>query len=451
MMDHATECAGESLPKMCLRAVDEGHKVLHIFPEHGSVRVALWQRDEGSVSECDVGPGPHARPSRHGLPSLRFAEEQDLGPDTFTESASELGVIGEGMHIMPLGPVRADVAEALRYEMGVLGDEIHGVSLRTGYKRRGVAQLMTGSDIPTALAIAERVTGTSNVAHALAFSLAVEDALDLAVNDRTSILRSALAECERLQSHLGDLAALAASTGTIVAAADIYRLREAVLRFGAQWTGHRYMRGPIAPGGWRSELRHVTQELLRLLDDVERQFLAVRQALDHTNSFLDRLHGAGRIPDRSLDLVGVVGRSAGLQEDVRWDRPYAGYRAVIGGRRPAACATGDAFGRYTVRCEEILASVAMLRRAGGDAPETAQLPPASGAGTGTGYGLVESPRGRLFYRVALEDGKVKSCRIRTASSINWVAVPFALANRNILQDFPIIDASFNLSVASLDL
>ncbi len=433
----------------CRQAVQEGHKVLDVFPDHGSVRLALWRGDDPTIAEIDVGPGPHERPSRNGFPSLRFAEEQDFVPGAFAAASADLAITGKGMHVVPLGPVRADVAESLRYEMDVLGDEIHGLTLRRGYKRRGVARLMQGAGIAHALEIAERVTGTSNVAHALAFSLAVEDACGLAVGEATSVLRSSLAEMERLHSHLGDLAALAASTGMAVAAADLGRLRDSALRFGLHWMGHRYLRGAIAPGGWRTGIKDVGAGLPGFLDDLERQFLAVRRALDRTNSFLDRLHSAGRIPAAALDLVGVVGRAAGRGEDVRWDRPYAGYGERTEPWRPAGHPAGDAFARYAVRCDEISQSIAMLRRAGRVGAEASPLP--ADAASGVGHGLVEAPRGRLLYRVALRDGRVETCRIRTASSINWVAVPLAVANRNILQDFPIIDASFNLSVASLDL
>ncbi len=448
-MDHTQELTEVSLLSLCQRAVKDGNQVLHVFPDHRSVRVVLWRKGEGEITEIDVGPGPHARPSERGFPSLRFVEEQDFGCEALEPAAAEREVIGEGMHVVPLGPVRADVAEALRYEMDVLGDEIHALTLRRGYKRRGVARLMQGAEVGAALEIAERVTGTSTVAHALAFSLAVEDALGLAVGESTSVLRSALAELERLHSHLGDLASLAAATGTVVAAADLYRLRETVLRFGKEWTGHRYLRGVVSPGGWRRGIRDTSRELPSFVEEVERQFVAVRRSLDRTNSFLDRLHGAGGIPSKSLELVGVVGRSAGCNEDVRWDLPYAWYPDLCYGRRPAGWTTGDAYGRYFVRCEEITQSIAMLRRAGGCG--AASSPPPLDFGNGLGYGLVESPRGRLFYRVAVGGGRVETCQIRTASSINWVAVPLAVANHNILQDFPIIDASFSLAVASLDL
>ncbi len=446
-MAHIRDLEEVSLLSICREAAREGQKILDIFPAEGGTSVALWGED-GKIVERDAGPGPHERPSRCGFPSLRFSEERDFPPDAFEPAAAPRAIIGEGMHVIPLGPVRADVAEALRYEMDVLGDEIHSLTLRPGYKRRGVTRILQGMEPSQAVEVAERTSGTSTVAHALAFSLAVEHALGLEVDDSTAVLRSTLAELERLHSHLGDLASLAAATGTIVAAADLYRLRDSVLRFGERWTGHRYLRGLIAPVGWRRTLPDVSAELPSLLGTVEHQFQVVRHALDHTNSFLDRLHGAGRIPQEGLELVGVVGRSAGRSEDVRWDRPYASYPELCYGRLPAGFAAGDAYGRYVVRCEEIAQSVAMLRRAGGHA---AAATPAAERGDGLGYGLVEAPRGRLFYRVALRGGRIAASRIRTASSINWIAVPLAVANRNILQDFPIIDASFNLSVASLDL
>jgi Ni,Fe-hydrogenase III large subunit len=69
----------------------------------------------------------------------------------------------------------------------------------------------------------------------------------------------------------------------------------------------------------------------------------------------------------------------------------------------------------------------------------------------TGRAWIEAPRGLMAYRVELaEDGKLNHLGIATPSQRNWYVVAPAVAHQNILQDFPIIDASFNLSVAGWD-
>lgn len=430
----------------------KGERALEVFSRDGSLHLAVWRNPRPEIDEIDLGPGPFRRPSVAGFQEMWATERANVQPEFFLEGPDEASASGYGLHDMPLGPVRADVAEALRYELRCLGDEIFSVRLVDGFKRRSVRGLMEGLAPHRALEIAERVTGTSPVAHAAAFSMAVEAALGIEVPGETARRRVLLGEMERLASHLGDLAALAASTGTPVAAAELYRLKDAVLRYGLGWTGHRYLRGVVAPGGERRGLHSSADDLRALRKMVDAEFSAIRAMLDRMTSFLDRLHGAGRVPPGFDGLVGFVGRAAGGSEDVRWDRPYFAYPEVVQGVRPPRHTAADAHARYLVRCEEIDFSLSALGRlaesVAGDA-QACELPQ-DGAQT-HGWGLVEAPRGRLAYRVELARGEVRDVHIVTASAVNWPAVPAAVSNHNILQDFPIVDASFNLCVAALDL
>jgi Ni,Fe-hydrogenase III large subunit len=361
---------------------------------------------------------------------------------------------GDGVQRMPLGPVRADAGESIFYGLSVYGDEIHHVRLGTGYKPRHVARLMSRVETPVALSVAERVTGTSPVAHALAFSHAVEAAVRLSCPPGAARARASLAELERLMSHLGDLAYLAQATGTVTGAADLYRLKERVLRFNAAWGGHRYLRGLVAPGGTTRPLRLGDDALTAFCRDFEREFMAVRHALDYTPSFLDRLHGAGRIPDAvvgALKPVGFVGKSAGLTHDWRWALGDDAYAEPLFGLSPVTIRQPDAFGRYWVRTEEVLQSLAVLRRLNGRESVAESSPPTAIQGDGIGYGIAEGPRGGIVYRVAMKGNVVVDASLSTASQRNWPAVPPALESGNILQDFPIIDASFGLAVSALDL
>jgi formate hydrogenlyase subunit 5 len=430
----------------------EGRLVLGLFSDAEGFRLAV--RDEhAGVTETGLGRGPYYRPSRHGFPSW-WGWERAL-TDCWREPPWVMAAGGRGTHVMPLGPVRADVAEALRYEMTVLGDEIHHVRLVAGYKRRHTEERIASLPWQQAVEVAERVTGTSPVAHALAYSLAVETVLGAMVPAAADRLRTLVAELERVTSHVGDLAVLAASTGTIAAAADLYRLKEQVLRFNFALTGHRYLRGVVGPGGVRRQASATDQDLRTFVTRFEQEFAAVIQRLDGTNSFLDRLYGAGRLSDDALgrlDLTGFVAKSADIGWDLRFDAPYAAYAAVTDGQRAVRMAQPDAYGRYRVRVEEILQSLRFIRRLGVPSlAEGALQSDVPAGGAGVGYGLVEAPRGRLVYRVEVAKGHVVRAGIRTPSALNWAAVPMALAAHNIMQDFPIIDASFGLAVASLDL
>lgn len=406
------------------------------------------------------------RPSRHGVGEIIWAQDLmsealphlEWDPPTYDVPA----VRGKGVFTFPLGPVRADVAEALLYRLAVMGDEIVRLDLVHEFKRRHVAALACGRTIFDAAIVVERLTGTSTVAHALAYSLAVEDALGIAVPDGISTGRMILAELERAYSHLGDLAALAVSTGLPVPQMEYLHHREAILGANFRLFGHRYLRGIIRPAGldshrWPSQ-RDLGREAARLLSLVK-VTARIQEDLLHTPSYLDRLSGAGRIPPDTIDFVrpvGPVGRAAGRDHDVRGWRPYAQYSTA--NLTIPHQSSADALARYRVKSEELQQSLALLVRLletwdatsvrGG---ATLEMSGADG-GLVEGIGVVEAPRGQLTYRVVIDTDTrtIRHVGIATPSARNWYVVPPAIANQNILQDFPIIDASFSLSVAGWD-
>jgi len=106
-----------------------------------------------------------------------------------------------------------------------------------------------------------------------------------------------------------------------------------------------------------------------------------------------------------------------------------------------------------VRFDELLESLALQRRilsslpAPGSQPARGE-PPREHA---FGIGWVEGWRGEVF--VALDigpDGRIRRCHPHDPSWQNWPAVEYA-ALGNIVPDFPLINKSFNLSYAGVDL
>ena len=178
----------------------------------------------------------------------------------------------------------------------------------------------------------------------------------------------------------------------------------------------------------------------------------LQAALEHTPSFLDRLEGAGTIPARVIHYVrpgGPVGRSAGRPMDVRVNRPYGLYGAS---RIPVpVLPNADARSRFRVRAEELEVSLGILERHISDWSPGMMGGETYAGDRQWGLGMVEAPRGQLTYAVTLNAaGTVEHLALATPSARNWYVVPPAMQNHNILQDFPIIDASFNLSVAGWD-
>ena len=415
--------------------------------------LALYDGPDGPAAlAAPCGDRPR-RPSAEGVlvawPYERYLERHGL---PWADPLPVPPVAGRGVFTFPLGPVRGDVAESAAWRLDIMGDEVLGLRLGFGYKSRDYEAQMSAAPAGLALPLAERVTGTSPVAHGVAYAMACEAAFGLGAPPAAVHWRGVMAEIERLYSHLGDLAALANSTGLPAAGAELYILKESILRLCWRSTGHRYQRGAVAVGGLTA--RPSEAALAAGLREVGARFDGVVAALDGSTSFLDRLHTAGRVPPDAAAAwrpVGPVGRACGIDQDTRRDDPYGAYAGA--GAPPVALAeSADAFARYRVRVDEVRASSHWLleRLAAGDPGGSVAASlggaPVASAATVIGFARVEGPRGELIYVVG--PGWV---RTRTASALNWAVVSPAVSRGNVMQDVPIVDASFALCVSGLDL
>jgi formate hydrogenlyase subunit 5 len=448
------------------RALD-GHLLLltQVVLEGTAVRLALVAGGRPSRVEVLWCPGPFSRvtrPSWYGL-WASAGEEEACGPDWAQPPAPlpwEMTAQARGAFIFPLGPIRADVSESVALRLTAVGDEVVSARVVLGYKKRHVLASMEGREASSAAAQAELATATSTVAHALAASQAVEDALGVDIPARARVLRVWLAEWERLHSHLLVLGTLAAATGLPVAQQELLLLRERVLRTVQAVSGSRYLRGLVRPGGLAADPGdEQVGRLVRQLPDVRRSIEQVAQELLGSSSFLDRLVGAGPLGSEEvfrLQPVGYVGRSAGRLLDVRGDAPYAAYAQLFQGpAAPEAGQNGDSLARFEVLLAEVKASLDLLEASASRlpyGPVQEVLPQPGGNRMRWGLGRVEGPRGELVYLLGLDgQGKVQVARARTASGRNWPLLAVALAHRSVLQDVPIVDASFSLSAAGADL
>ncbi len=361
-------------------------------------------------------------------------------------------VDGTGVYEIPVGPVHAGLIEPGHFRFSVIGESVLRLKARLWFVHRGIEKLFEGRPVGGGVELAERISGDSSAAHALAYCLAVEDALGIEVPEPVHGLRALLVELERLYNHATDLGALANDVGFALANAHAQRVRECVLRINGRVTGHRLLRGAIRPGGV------VLQELP---DPGELQALAGEVAeiseLTLGNPVIyDRFADTAvlrRDDARALGCLGYVARASGISTDARCDHPTTALPVV-----PVSRSEGDVLARYTVRRDEFAASVtliaALIDRHSGrlDGPLEGPLEnrsPLPAAGT-SGVGIVEGWRGTVVHRVEVEGGVVTRCKVVDPSWFNWPALPVAMAD-TIVPDFPLANKSFNLSYAGNDL
>lgn len=356
-----------------------------------------------------------------------------------------------GSFLMPVGPIYSGVAEAAQFFLETVGEDVIRALPRLFYKYRGIEKLAEGRPLEEALLLAERFSGTTAFAHSLAFCLAAEQACRASLPPRAQALRVLLAEGERLRHHVGVIGDICESTGLAVAASQAEILEEDLLRGSCLLTGHRYLYGLNVPGGLSRDLPDgQCLDFLNVAETVRTELRTLSGMLGRSSSFLDRLEEVGIVSGkdaRDFGLAGPVARASGIARDLRRLQPYCTYEPLEFSVPEEE--EGDGYARLRVFFAEAEESVRILRQVACHLPGGPVSLPLE-TQEGTALGAVESPNGAAFHWLRLgADGVVQRYRVTTPSFANWHGLHLA-AEDFAFQDFPIILASFGLSVAECD-
>jgi Ni,Fe-hydrogenase III large subunit len=368
----------------------------------------------------------------------------------YSEEPWELPPIeGGDVQMLPFGPVRADVLESAQIVFYYVGEAILHCHPRLFFKHRGMEKRFEGLDPMFGTLIAERISGVDSVAHALAFCQAVEAASQCEVPERALYLRTILAELERLYNHLHYLGHLCHTTTLKVGEAEGKLLEERCKRLNGIFTGSRFLRGLLKPGGLRRDLD--LQDLALELRALEPEIAEYMNALETTNSHLDRLITTGHLPQQTAFDQGATGpikRASGIERDLRRDHPYAAYdrfQMMIPVR-----SDGDAHARAQVRMEEIRNSITLILKALASMPEGPIATEINTPAGAEGLGWCEGTRGSIYYCVHFDSsGKFTRVKVKSASFSNWRVFPFTVHDTNMM-DYAINEASFGLTMAGCD-
>ncbi len=362
-------------------------------------------------------------------------------------------VLGPDIQRLPFGPVRADIVESAQFLFFYIGEGILHYHPRLFYKHRAMEVRFQTQTLRAGAVLAERVSGIDSVAHALAYSQAVEGAMGWRAPARARYLRVILAELERLYNHLHYLGHLSKTTTLKVGEAEGHLLEERVKQINGRLSGSRFLRGLITPGGMRRDLD--ISGLDKALDAISDDIDSYLQRLENTRSHLDRLMTTGVLLRQvafDQGATGPVERASDLDRDLRRDHPYANYGKVR--FSVPVQQVGDAHARSLVHMAEIRESLAIIRQTIGRVKpgpvlrcDVMEEPDSQGEG----LGWVEGTRGGLLYAVHLDESRTRLQRvkIKDPSFSNWRVFPFTVEDSNMM-DYAINEASFGLSVAGAD-
>ena len=363
---------------------------------------------------------------------------------------------GEGVHQIAVGPVHAGIIEPGHFRFSVNGETLVRLEQRLGYVHKGIESLMIGAPIGRAAQLAGRASGDSTVAYALAFSQAVEAALDIKVPPRGLYLRALMAELERLANHFGDFGAVCNDAAFSMMLAQCGILREQTLRVSGAVFGHRLMMDCILPGGVSVDVdSNGLTRIKDLLVELRRRFPKLVDLYDNTASLQDRTVTAGIVkPElaRRFGAGGFVGRASGRSFDARQSVGYPPYGELK--FEVPVLEKGDVNARVWIRIREIEQSLALIEQLLArfpEGPSSTALDTRHLTEAREGLSLVEGFRGDILVWVRLDTvGRIARCHLRDPSWFQWPLLEAAIEG-NIVADFPLCNKSFNCSYSGHDL
>jgi Ni,Fe-hydrogenase III large subunit len=349
---------------------------------------------------------------------------------------------------IPIGPFHPALEEPYKLDLTCEGETVRKAELHVGFNFRNIEYLAERRNYQQIIPLVERVCGICSNVHSLTFCLTVESLLGMQVPDRAQYIRVAMAELERMHSHILWAGIAAKLIGFKTMFMSCFALREKVMDVLEMISGNRVNYGMNCFGGVVRDLTD-TSVVLSVVDEIEKSLVSAVIPVFTTNPTVrDRCAGIGVLTNeqaKSMGIVGPLARASGQAQDIRRDAPYLVYDRLE--FDVPVQTDGDVRARLIVRALELLESCRILRQVMRDLPEgpiaAAPGAPRLKVPAGTAVARIEAPRGEVFYSVTANGTDTpKRVKIRTPTFANMPSMQWALIGAQ-LADAPLVQASID--------
>ena len=348
--------------------------------------------------------------------------------------------------IVPIGPQHPALKEPVNFKVVADGETIVRLELEVSYNHRGIEKAAEQRDFVRVVPLLERVCGICSHSHTTVFVKVIDEAMKLQIPLRAQVIRTLIAELERMHSHLLWLGVAGHEVGFNTLFMWSWRDRESVLDILEGLTGNRVNHGTNEVGGVRRDITpEQVKSALAVLPRLEKRIAGYAQMVNAEQTVLMRFRGVGKLTrDEALKdgAVGPTARASDIQYDVRKDDPYLSYADIPW--KVVSDTHGDVYGRTLVRIGELQQSVQIVRYCLENLPAgPIRANPPRAAPKAEVLSRYEAPRGELVHFIRTNNtDKVERLDIRTPSLANWTSVAVSLVNQN-LADIPVVVAAID--------
>ncbi|CAN5522644.1 NADH dehydrogenase (quinone) subunit D [soil metagenome] len=312
---------------------------------------AIW----GDESDRHAGLDPRQLPDTRHEYTVVGGEWQDL-PDA----------VDDDLMVINMGPQHPSTHGVLRMILTLDGEIVVDNRPVIGYLHTGIEKNAEYRPWTHSVTFVTRMDYLSPLFNELAYCLAVEKLLGITgdVPERASALRVLLCELNRIASHLVWLATGGLELGSVSAMIYGFREREGILDILEHVTGLRMNHAYFRPGGVSQDVPLDFRERVEvLLTEMPRRIDEFEALLSENPIWVERNTGVGILTREQCFDLGVTGpvlRSAGVAHDLRKAAPYCGIEQYD--FDVPTTDTCDAFGRYTIRIQEMRESLKIVRQ-----------------------------------------------------------------------------------------
>ncbi|MGR3310462.1 MAG: NADH-quinone oxidoreductase subunit D [Candidatus Brocadiales bacterium] len=328
-----------------------------------------------------------------------------------------------------MGPQHPGTHGVLRLILKLDGEEILSCVPDIGFLHRGMEKIAENRTYLQFIPFTDRIDYLSAMSSNMAYVLAVERLANIPVPRRAEFLRIIMLELNRIASHLIWLGTYGLDLGAFTPFLYAFREREKILDLFEMTCGARLTYCYFRFGGVSQDIPPEFMPALKnFLPDLKEKLDEYDVLLTNNIIFLGRTKNVGILSkDMAIDY-GVTGpnlRGSGVKWDLRKDDPYSIYSEFE--FDVPTCDTGDSWGRYNVRIEEMRQSIRIIEQAIEKLPQgnvNSGLMPNLKIEPGEIYARTESPRGELgVYLVSDGTKKPYRLKIRSPSFSNLSVLP----------------------------